>query len=179
MSNIKTTKKVLYIFISTIIVLSIIKIGVDYRNNIKTNIFNVLKIDEHFSCFQFMMHVNPKNQLNLGIPLLSKNLVINNQEDYQKLNVYKSAGCTQSLPTVDFIKSTVLGNYSSGDCSSYDFKRSYIRDDASKTIIYSVNPKNHFYITACSGPGKRSMNLVEVPKIPSDYKIQFVSPHNQ
>ncbi len=124
--------------------------------------FTLVKIDE-VSCHPFWSNISSSTQ----------ELVINTQEDYQKLLQYKNQSCSIQLPAVDFERSTILGKYAIGSCAVYGFDRKYSRDDENRIVNYSVSPKKLFYITHCSGKGIYSLNLIQIPKIPSDYKINF------
>ena len=107
-------------------------------------------------------------------PLLPKELVINSDNEYQKLLSLGQTWrkCIQNpLLTVDFSQYTILGQYAIGSCASEGFSHRYERDDQNKKITYTVRSKNR--MMSCSGPGKHSMNLIQVDKIPSDYEIIF------
>src|SRR3989344_2638716 len=134
--------------------------------------YTLLPVDQ--SCaFPFYIEVFDPIQPD-ETPLLPKELVMNSDNEYQKLLSLRQTWrkCIQNpLPTVDFSQATVLGRYAIGSCASYGFSRRYERDDNNKTATYTVASKDQ--MISCSGPGKHSMNLIQVDKIPSDYKIIF------
>lgn len=156
--------------------------------------FQLLAIDE-LGCFPFFFYQNvPIYKQQVGELSMSKEMIIDSQEEYEELLKYRRKTdqvCSsvesdfyqqtcerdrqcmnQSLPVVDFTNFTVLGKYSVGSCGAYDYSRSIWRDDEEKIIVYSVYSKERMFL-ACSGPGTQSMNFVVIPKIPSDYKIDF------
>lgn len=76
------------------------------------------------------------------------------------------------LPPVDFTKKTLLGQFTLGSCGTTGFKREVFRDDKAKTITYFVSAINT--IAAClKSSGDQSLNLIAIPKVPSDYKVIF------
>lgn len=101
--------------------------------------------------------------------------VINNDDEYQTLLQYRKAqdqACAQiSLPTIDFSKNTLLGQYTSGNCGTTDFKRFLYRHNKQKTYIFLVERVDT--IRKCSGPAGKSMNWIVTPKIPDDYEVLF------
>ncbi len=112
-----------------------------------------------------------------SLPLLSKQLIIETQEQYDGLRACARGSCGDVFPDVDFSRYTILGQYSSGSCAVRSFSRSVTINHQDKTLSYKVKPKRPFLLnfTGCSGPGKYSMNLVIVPKVPVGYRTVFAS----
>jgi len=67
----------------------------------------------------------------------------------------------------DFSNKIVIGQFASGTCGSYFLKR-FERSDSSLTYIVRV-----MHPHCLSGPGRASLNLVEIEKPPQDTTIQF------
>lgn len=133
-------------------------------------------------CFMFSLLVPRRKEGNRTVALPLE-LVIDSEQDYRKLfdpKIMKKTcvgrDSAKIIPKVDFSQKTALGLWSNGTCADTGFKRIVWRDDARKTIVYSV-------ITvagskpACMGPGPESLNLVAIPKIPAGYKVEFESFH--
>jgi hypothetical protein len=89
----------------------------------------------------------------------------------QELQKIDQACLTINLPPIDFSQKTILGQFTSGTCGTTGFKKEVFRDDKTKTITYFVTAINT--IADCMGPGGQSMNLIAVPKVPTDYKVNF------
>ncbi len=130
-------------------------------------------IDE-INCFTFDNYVRPGNYHTLQsesiLPDIPSNLLIQDEDSYEKLLQYRRTPCTRPLPAVDFSTKTVLGSYVTGYCGAFS-EKSFRRNDKEKTVIFSIVKKEN---TCRSGKGRWSMNLISVPKIPSDYKINYV-----
>jgi hypothetical protein len=101
--------------------------------------------------------------------------VINDDSSYQSIgesnkNIY-SADCTPIiLPAIDFNSYTLLGIQTGmSECDS--LIREVTVDTSSKKYIYEINIKR--YRETCSQILKLSMNWVLVPKLPSEYKVDF------
>src|SRR3989344_1560873 len=187
----KQSKKTRYVILTLIV---LVAGGVYFLQNPRSDAYTLLPIDES-GCFPFRLYANvPIYRQQQGELSLPQELIINSQTEYDQLLQFRrytstpqdcsiktgvnkdvcllDQKCMQiSLPTVDFSTNTVLGNYSSGSCAAYGFERVYLRDDSTKTITYTVKPKTRWI--SCSGPGKHSLNLIAVPKIPSDYSVVF------
>ena len=73
------------------------------------------------------------------------------------------------MPSIDFSQYTLLGKYTQGGGCSINFARKVYIDDTNKKIIYSVRVIEE---GACEMLGM-SMNWALVPKIPSDYIVEF------
>lgn len=166
------SRKLVYGTLIVILLIITGSVGASYYQTRNDQDYKLLKIDEKSCYLSLWRSADLFFQRNSNLPRINQDLVINTQEDYQKLTQYRIKGCDMPLPEVDFSKSTVLGKYATGSCAAYDFKRRYGRDDSNKTAYYSVTPLDRFLLS-CSGPGYHSMNLIEVPKIPTDYKIIF------
>lgn len=98
--------------------------------------------------------------------------VVNNDADYQRLLEYKSSSsqCASFiLPQIDFSQKTLLGRYASGSGCSVDFIRTINKDDSRKKIVYAINVKKD---GLCEKLGF-SMNWILIPKIPSNYTVEF------
>lgn len=99
-------------------------------------------------------------------------IVINNEADYQQLvkEIENGNGCKDfRYPAIDFNSRTLLGTYTLGSCGAY-FERDVRRDDKNKLLRYIIEVKSKF---CQSGPGRRSLNLITVPKFSDDYRVQF------
>ena len=104
--------------------------------------------------------------------LKDSEFVINSDAKYSKLLEYRSSspGCENfELPEIDFSKKTLLGKFAWGVGCSIDFEREVIRDEPNKTIVYSIKVVEE---GLCEMAGS-SMNWILIPKVPSDYSIEF------
>jgi len=102
-----------------------------------------------------------------------KEFIIDTQEEYQSLLDYlsPSLSCEDfELPELDFSQQTLLGKFTSGVGCSVDFIRDICEDSLNKGVIYSINVIEEgdceMLIT--------SMNWILIPKVPSDYDIEFI-----
>jgi hypothetical protein len=101
--------------------------------------------------------------------------IINSAEQYAALRA-KFRACDKNADLGDLVVKyadhTVLGQYTEGTCVS-DFKPRVFRDDTSKHVQFVVA----IFTMDCTRSFKSaSLNLVQLPKIPSDYKIEFLPP---
>ncbi|MFM2331137.1 MAG: hypothetical protein RLZZ26_644 [Candidatus Parcubacteria bacterium] len=127
--------------------------------------FSILPINER-SCFIFTL-LAPQG----AVPVADQELVINTETEYEQLLHHRTSTCKDPLPPVDFSKYTVLGKLvTDASCMRNEFSRTYSRDDAQKTATYAVRSVERFCMTAMPSD---SMNLIAVPKIPPDYRINF------
>jgi len=78
----------------------------------------------------------------------------------------------QLVPKVDFTTNLVLGLWSAGTCADRGFRRTVQRDDARKTLTYTVVTLSGTR-AACMGPGPESLNLVAAPQPPPGYEVMF------
>jgi antitoxin component YwqK of YwqJK toxin-antitoxin module len=94
------------------------------------------------------------------------NLIVRNIDEFTK----KFGPIVKNkLPSLDFDKYMVLGNFTRGSCGSY-FERFVIKDISRKIYMYVIRIQQPSCI---SGPGNRSLNVIIIPKVPSNYKIEF------
>lgn len=128
-------------------------------------------------CFMFsaLLHYRVEGNNTVELPL---EFVINDETEYRKLfnteilrESCASVDLNRIIPDVDFSKKTVLGFWNSGSCAAVGFKRRVLRDDIQKEIIYSVSVIGS--AIDCSGPGRESLNLIAIPKVPSGFKVVF------
>jgi len=153
--------------------------------------FEEISLDNY--CYPFFFHI--KTLFNQP-PLIESQLVINDEKAYQaeltkiRRDVADHDSCQKSppgtdkicdlerecvkkeLPPIDFSQKTLLGQFTSGSCATAGFKKEVFRDDKTKTVTYFVSALES-NIGGCSGEGAMSMNLIAVPKIPTDYKVVF------
>jgi hypothetical protein len=128
-------------------------------------------------CFIFSLLVPEREEGNRSAePALE--LVINNDADYRKLFDPKimrqscaNVDLSKVIVNVDFSQKTVLGLWSSGSCAATGFEKRVLRDDKQKTVIYSVSVIAS--MRGCRGPGRQSLNLIAIPKVPDGYKVVF------
>jgi hypothetical protein len=153
------------------IFIAVIAIGLSYYKSPQSQSYDLLQVDE-ISCFPFRFYTNvPVYKQNAGELFVERELVLNSDDEYNELLKYRrSENC--ALPPVDFSQKTVFGNFVSGSCAATGFDRIYLRNDNNKTITYSVKVNERFF-ARCSGPGKHSMNLIAVPKIPEGHSVVF------
>jgi hypothetical protein len=135
--------------------------------------FEVLGGDQCFMFSQLAARVVGHNIIEMPLEL-----VIDNEEDYKKLfdpqimrQSCANVDPSKRIPSVDFSKKTVLGLWSAGSCAATGFEKNVLRDDIQKWIIYSVSVVGAN--RRCNGPGRESLNLIAIPKIPAGYKIVF------
>jgi hypothetical protein len=128
-------------------------------------------------CFMFSSLVPTKVEGN-HYATLPLQLVIDNDEDYQKLfrpDLMRQSCAGSALSKVRanvvFSQKTVLGFWGDGSCASTGFTKNVWRDDRQKRIIYSIAVIER--PMACSGPGFASLNLIAIPKVPAGYKVVF------
>lgn len=143
------------------------------RSNVS---FEEVKIDESY-CFPFRFYVGvPEFERRVGKIGLDGELIISTDADYKRLLQYRRSDenkCrNENLPAIDFTQKILLGKFANAPCRSTKFIKTVVRDDASKTITYSVSD-NRPWFSMCSGSGAASMNLITIPKIPPDYRIMF------
>lgn len=108
----------------------------------------------------------------IPLELRDSEFVINSDAEYSKLLEYRSSspGCENfELPKIDFSKKTLLGKCAFGVGCSIGFEREVIRDEPNKTIVYSIKVVEE---GLCEMVGS-SMNWITIPKVPSDYSIEF------
>lgn len=105
-------------------------------------------------------------------------LVINSDTEIysflEQLHEKQSVSCSELVMpnfknTVNFDLNTIIGTYTQSSCAA-EFIRNVQRNDRTKTVTYFIKTVQH---TCPSGAPRRSLNLIAVPKIPSDYKIQI------
>jgi hypothetical protein len=128
-------------------------------------------------CFMFssLVPTRMEGSNTIELPL---ELVINSEADYRKLfdpqimrQSCASLDLSKVIVSVDFSRKTVLGLWSSGSCAATGFEKKVVRDDIRKWMIYSVSVIGDN--RRCNGPGRESLNLIAVPKIPVEYKVFF------
>lgn len=73
------------------------------------------------------------------------------------------------FPDVDFSRYSVLGYHATGTGCSVTFERHVYRDDQNKAILYEITVVEE---GAC-GKDFDDRNLILVPRIPSDYIVDF------
>jgi hypothetical protein len=131
-------------------------------------------------CFMFsaLVPTRPADNFSVELPL---KLVINSEEGYKKLfgpeivrESCANVDPSKRIPKVDFSTKTVLGLWSEGSCAATGFEKKVLKDDRLKQIIYSVSVIESQL--SCSGPGRESLNLIAIPKVPPGYKIVFERP---
>jgi len=138
--------------------------------------FEVVDIQER--CFILYSLINtPEFKRRKGASFLEEKLVIDNQSAYdefqKKISKARYMACKDvAFPSVDFSQKVLLGNWASGSCAAYGFKREVSQDPRKREIIYSIEVQERRDIR-CFGRGLHSMNLISIPKIPKDYKITF------
>jgi hypothetical protein len=145
-----------------------------YGSSTASNVpFNLVSFDSY--CYPFTL-TEEEFQSFPNQQKISPTFVINDNQQYQQLLQYRryaSQACSQvPLPTIDFSKYTLLGQFTSGDCGTTDFTRTLFRNDALKSYAFTVSPVNSVF-TCSSGPPGASMNWIITPKIPSDYQVFF------
>lgn len=104
--------------------------------------------------------------------LRDSEFIINSDQEYQALLDYKSPSprCEDfQLPSIDFSQYTLLGKYAQGSGCSIDFVRKIYKDNSNNKIIYSIKVDEK---GLCKKLGM-SMNWVLIPKVPSDYTVEF------
>jgi hypothetical protein len=132
-------------------------------------------------CYMFSLLVPHKTKGNQSTALPFE-LVINDEVAYQKLvdPEIQKQNCSdtdlKAIANVDFAKKTVLGLWTSGSCDD-TFKRTVLRDDLNKSIIYAVTTVPGAVSGVCMRQVPESLNLIAIPKIPDGYKIIFENIH--
>ena len=104
--------------------------------------------------------------------LRGREFVINSEEEYLELLEYRSLNprCENfELLEIDFTKNTLLGKYAEGVGCSIDFEREVKRNETGKKIIYSIEVVEE---GLCEMLGS-SMNWILIPKVSSDYSVEF------
>ncbi len=107
----------------------------------------------------------------ISIANANKEFIVTTEAEYQNLINYRSpfSKCTNFvLPPIDFSQKTLLGKYASGGCSVYFAKKVY-KNDSNKKIIYVIDVIEQ---GACESM-IFSSNWILIPKIPSDYTVEF------
>jgi hypothetical protein len=98
---------------------------------------------------------------------LSRNgIQITTPEQYKRVFAYC---CENRLDSVDFARFDILGLTTVNRGSSH-YLRDVKRDDVAKTITYTVTEQ----YCKRSSPVDGNSNLVVVPKVPVDYRVEFV-----
>jgi len=128
-------------------------------------------------CFMFSQLVPTRTEGN-NIVQLPLELVINDDAAFLKLfdpgimrQSCANVDPSKRIPAVDLSRQTVLGLWSSGSCAVTGFEKKVLRDDIQKSIIYSVSAVSAQ--RRCMGPGRESLNLIAIPKVPAGYKVVF------
>ena len=98
--------------------------------------------------------------------------IINSEQEYRELLNHKASvpECANfQLPPIDFSQYTLLGKYACGSGCSVNFERRVYRDEANKSVIFSikVNGEGPCEIIICK------MNWVLIKKIPLEYSVVF------
>jgi len=133
------------------------------ETNYQSHLLNVIYIDDFGNCFDFS---NSK----LGY-------IIENDSSYQSIGdsskIKYSANCdTAKLLHIDFSIYTLLGiSTTSSLCDS--ISRVIFLDTISKKYIYNIGIK-HNKVDWCLQIAKTSMNWALVPKLPKEYKVEFI-----
>ena len=94
-------------------------------------------------------------------------------KNYQKLQEYnpKYPGCENfKLPSADFSKYTLLGKYAEGSGCTTNFKKDVKDEQNKKILVYTVNVEEE----GMCKPLRSSMNWILLPKLSSDYKVEFI-----
>ncbi|GEM_PF-1535264 len=142
------------------------------RSNVS---FEEIKLDESY-CFPFRSYVGvPEFERSTGRIGLDRELIISTDADYKRLLQYRRSEdkCkNEDLPAIDFTQKILLAKFVTAPCRSTKFIKTVIRDDASKTITYSVSDNRPLF-SVCRDSGAASMNLITISKIPPDYRIMF------
>ena len=162
-------KKILItILIVVVIVVTIVATGISLLKNTAQHYKEIQfeDLSQSLSCIN-----------NFVLEDREKRFVINTKDEYQSLLNYKSSNskCKDfMLPEIDFSQKTLLGKYvSSGGCS-VDFKRKVFKYEGygrtpNKKVVYSIDAVKE-------GDCKKltfNMNWILVPKISSQYDIEF------
>lgn len=92
---------------------------------------------------------------------------ISTNETYRR--VFKTC-CQSQLDSIDFSKFDVLGLSTVNRGSNSSYVLDVQRDDATRKIMYTVTER---YCNRSSPVGGRG-NFVVVPKLPANYKIEYV-----
>lgn len=99
---------------------------------------------------------------------LSRNgMQITTPEQYKRVFAHC---CENRLGSIDFARFDILGLTTVNRGSSSHYLRDVKRDDAAKTITYTVTEQ----YCKRSSPVDGNSNLVVVPKVPVDYRVEFV-----
>jgi hypothetical protein len=102
---------------------------------------------------------------------LPDTICIRDDSTYQKVfktETTKSSCAGLSLPLIDFNKNSIL-IYQKGGGLEYYHRQVQI-DTVGKIVIYSISTTRCFCPDKCS---RANQNMVIVPKIGKDYKVQF------
>ncbi len=124
---------------------------------------NFYNQNDPFSCGRYLNGESPA----------AKNLVINSDQEYTKLQSetesYFRCSWSTPAPKIDFSQKTLLGQYTMGGGCTIDFKKSALKDEKHKKILYLVEVQNN---GGCAMAGY-SMNWITIPKLPKGFTVEF------
>ena len=130
--------------------------------------FEEIPLDQYCFPLSFAFLTNRK-------PVIDRQLVINDEKSYQKLLLIRRSEqkcLTMNLPPINFEKKTMLAQYTSGSCAISGFNKRVFKDGHRHVVNYVVEPIRRRF--PCSGMPGESLNLIVVPKVPANYKVDFL-----